>query len=498
MKKQASPDLVVYKQTIHFEKKSEIAVYIQIAQQVIILIQQGKLKPGNSLPGTRILSKELQINRNTVVAVYEELASQGWVEIIPNKGTFILDPNKSKNRIKALDRLSSEKRKVSDFTNYEFQSSFNLATIAEHFEGKHIINEGKPDIRLHPTHQFSKWYSATMKRKNIVSKWSQENFSHTNFDKQLCNYLNVTRNFVIKPHNILSTRSSEMSLYIVSQLLLKENDIVVTGSLSNYTANMILQQAGATIKTLPVDENGLQIELLPKILKQTTIRCLYINTNRHYPTTVKLSNARREKLLKLAKEHHFAIIEDDFDYDFQYDDQNTQPLFSNDENGSVIYLGKLGQSFLPSFQSGYIIAPKNLIDEAKNYLQLLDKQGDLIQKQIFSELIEEGEIYRFIKKNIHVYKKRLDQLCKSLNEYFGDLVKWKKPSGGLAIWLEFNQTISLTKLAQKCREENLFLPKTILYQDKNNCAIRFGFGHLNEEEIKMVVKKMRDAYEELI
>lgn len=92
----------------------------------------------------------------------------------------------------------------------------------------------------------------------------------------------------------------------------------------------------------------------------------------------------------------------------------------------------------------------------------------------------------------------MDVLCNSLNEYFGDLVKWKKPSGGLAIWLEFNQTISLTKLAQKCKEENLFLPKTILYQDKSNCAIRFGFGHLNEEEIKIVVKKMRDAYDEII
>jgi GntR family transcriptional regulator/MocR family aminotransferase len=163
----------------------------------------------------------------------------------------------------------------------------------------------------------------------------------------------------------------------------------------------------------------------------------------------------------------------------------------------VIYLGKLGQSLFPSFHTGFVVAPENLISEAKNYLQLLDKQGDLIQEQMLSELISEGEIYRLKKKNIIIYKQRRDSLCYYLNYYFEALMTWEIPLGGLAIWLQFAKTISLVKLAEEAEKLDLFLPKTILYQDKNTCAIRFGFGHLNEEEIEIVIKKLKSAYDKV-
>ena len=159
--------------------------------------------------------------------------------------------------------------------------------------------------------------------------------------------------------------------------------------------------------------------------------------HRDYPTMVTLSAERRLKLLLLAKEYGFAIIEDDYDYDFQFKGSAMLPMASAGANGMVIYLGKLGQSLFPSFQTGFVVAPENLISEANNYLQLLDKQGDLIQEQMLSELIHEGEIYRLMKKNIVIYKQRRDCLCKLLTQYFDKIADWKIPTGGLAIWLEF-------------------------------------------------------------
>jgi GntR family transcriptional regulator/MocR family aminotransferase len=114
---------------------------------------------------------------------------------------------------------------------------------------------------------------------------------------------------------------------------------------------------------------------------------------------------------------------------------------------------------------------------------------------MLSELIAEGEIYRLLKKNIVTYKQRHDYLCECLQHYFETIITYQKPSGGLAIWLQFNETISLVKLAEEAEKLDLFLPKTILYQDKNTCAIRFGYGHLNEEEIETVVIKLKNAYD---
>jgi GntR family transcriptional regulator/MocR family aminotransferase len=161
----------------------------------------------------------------------------------------------------------------------------------------------------------------------------------------------------------------------------------------------------------------------------------------------------------------------------------------------VIYLGKIGQSLFPSFQSGFVVAPENLIAEAHNYLTLLDEQGDVIQEQMLSELIAEGEIYRLLKKNIVTYKRRRDVLCELLRSHFKDTIAFEKPTGGLAIWIQFVKEIPLVKLANESEALDVFLPKTILYQDKDICAMRFGFGHLDEEELKIVVSRLKQAYD---
>ena len=491
-----SPVNSLLKRLIHFDKSSANPVYIQISQQIINAIQRSYLEGGSLLPGTRIFSQLINVHRNTAVAVYDELASQGWVEIIANKGTFISVPEQRTATIKARSNRIGELYNFAETTGFPFHPSFHLSSTKEFSDAKYELNDGQPDLRLHPIHEFSKWYGASMKRKSLISKWNQNKKTrYSVFENQLCNYLNATRGLHINPKNIISTRSTEMSLYIISQLLIRPKDVVLVGDLSNYAANMIFQQSGATIKTIPIDEQGLNIDYIKTHFVKGAIRCVYICANRDYPTTVSLIAERRLKLLQLAKEYQFAIIEDDYDYDFQFEGLPMLPMASSDANGMVIYLGKLGQSLFPSFQTGFVVAPENLISEAKNYLQMLDRQGDLTQEQMLSELIYEGEIHRLLKKNILVYKQRRDFLYQCLEENFKDAIRFKKTTGGLAIWLQFNTVISLVQLSEQALRHDLFLPKTILYQDKDTCAIRLGFGHLNEEEIEIVVKKLKQAYD---
>ncbi|WP_179318882.1 aminotransferase-like domain-containing protein [Winogradskyella helgolandensis] len=490
-----SPVSQILKQLITFDKTIVQPVYVQVAQQIVNAIQRGYLDKGSKLPGTRVFSQLLGIHRNTAVAIYEELALQGWVDIIANKGTFVLVPEASTAKIKATTQHLHQAYAYPEVAGFPFEKSFHLASTTQETTAKYYINDGKPDLRLHPVHQFSRWYSAAMKRKPLITKWNRTSaLIPSVFSTQLCNYLNATRGFHIKPTNLINTRSTEMSLFIVSQLLIKQNDLVLVGQLSNYAANMIFQEAGATIRTIPVDDEGLDVDYIKTHFVKKSIRCVYICAHRDYPTTVTLSAKRRLQLLELAKTYGFAIIEDDYDYDFQFEGSAMLPMASADAGGMVIYLGKLGQSLFPSFHTGFVVAPGNFISEAKNYLQLLDQQGDLIQEQMLAELISEGEIYRLKKKNIVTYKQRLDSLCLYLNAYFEGIVTWEKPLGGLALWLRFIDNISLVKLAEEAEKLDLFLPKTILYQDKTTCAIRFGFGHLNEAELEIVIKKLKRAY----
>jgi GntR family transcriptional regulator/MocR family aminotransferase len=117
---------------------------------------------------------------------------------------------------------------------------------------------------------------------------------------------------------------------------------------------------------------------------------------------------------------------------------------------------------------------------------MLDRQGDLTQEQMLSELIYEGEIHRLLKKNILVYKQRRDFLYQCLEENFKDAIRFKKTNGGLAIWLQFN-TVIFVQLSEQALRHDLFCLKPYFIKTKT-LAIRLGFGHLNEEEIEIIVK----------
>ncbi|KAA5538042.1 aminotransferase-like domain-containing protein [Paenimyroides baculatum] len=491
-----SPAEDILQNIITIDKNNTAAVYVQIAQHIINAVQRGYFSVGTLLPGTRSLSNLLKIHRNTAVAVYDELASQGWVEIVPNKGTFVLNPIRQKPIVGNFNELKNEEYPTK--TGFHFYESAHLASPYEKVETIYTFNDGQTDIRLHTDKQYNRWYNAVLKRTSVIKKWNTFLFDQSSFlSTQLCNYLNATRNLHIAPKNLLTTRSTEMNLYLVAQLLLKPNDVVLVGNVSNFAANMIFHQAKANIKTIPIDENGLDVSFIKKNFTKNSIRCVYCTPQRHYPTTNSLSAQRRLQLMQLAKEYGFAIIEDDFDFDFQFDATPMPPMASADTNGLIIYLGKVGQALFPAFETGFIVAPENLITEVKNYYRMIDPQGDLIKEQILAEVIHEGEMHRQVKKKILLYKARRDTMCEALKNTFGDLITFNKPNGGLALFIQFNKPISLVKLSDQVSKYNVTLPKHLLYQTKNMCGIRLGFGHLNLEEINHTIQMLKKAYDDL-
>src|SRR5690606_35268829 len=104
----------------------------------------------------------------------------------------------------------------------------------------------------------------------------------------------------------------------------------------------------------------------------------YVIPHHHHPTTVTLSAERRIRLLSLAQQYNFAIIEDDYDYDFHYTASPIVPVASLDQNGNVIYIGTLSKTLAPAIRVGFMIAPKNFIDEAVAVRRSIDFQGDSI------------------------------------------------------------------------------------------------------------------------
>lgn len=476
-----SPVEFPYESFILINRSSEISIYMQISNQLINAIQRGFLPFGIKLPGTRALSIILQVHRNTIVAAYEELFAQGWVESLPNKGTFVIGKNQEKPfQIKDFEKNNLEHYPKS--TGFSFKTSNILDNPFEYSNCEYIFNDGVPDIRLTQIDHHSRIYSSILKRKaHKIGQYNQDGSEF--FKKNLSEFLNLSRGLPISKNNLLITRSTEMSIYIVSEILLSAGDVVLVGELSYFSVNMIFQKAGVKIQPISIDEEGINVEEVREACKKQKIRMLYLTPHHHYPTTVTLSAKRRLELLNLANEYGFIILEDDYDYDFHYDKSPILPLASADTNGMVIYIGSFGKSLVPGFRTGFIVAPENLMIEMRKYLGIIDRQGDVLMEHVLGEMIAEGEINRYLKKSLKIYQERRDYFVSLLEQNLGKYIDFQKPSGGLAVWMKWKIPVNLMQLSRNCAQNNLFIPKTLLYQNKNLTAMRLGFGNLNLNEM---------------
>src|SRR5690606_12256385 len=98
----------------------------------------------------------------------------------------------------------------------------------------------------------------------------------TYYRENLCDYLNLTRGLGAKNNQVLVTRNQEMAMLIVTETLLNPGDVVVVGNPGYFAANMLLQKSGARILTVPVDQQGMQVEALEKLSRQHQIRMVYL------------------------------------------------------------------------------------------------------------------------------------------------------------------------------------------------------------------------------
>src|SRR6185437_11605643 len=81
--------MIIIQNLVRIDKSLAEPVYLQIANGIAGIIQQGSLKPGTLLPSSRKLAEMYDVHRKTVVAAYDELQAMGWAESFPRKGLFV-------------------------------------------------------------------------------------------------------------------------------------------------------------------------------------------------------------------------------------------------------------------------------------------------------------------------------------------------------------------------------------------------------------------------
>lgn len=468
------------------EKGGKLPVYLQIANQVASLVRAGTLQPGYKLPSTRQLALILKVHRRIVVQAYEELLAQGWLESHTGNGTFVAR-NLPEVQIRKTHDAQPETSNALQKAGFSFKTAAHLNRPVLKSETRLHLDDGFPDARLAPLEALSRAYRSQLLHGNPYvrlgygdtkgSYWLRQEFSA---------YLNETRGLKTRPENILIVRGMIMGIYLISTGLLQPGDHVAVDAAGWHGANMNFIQAGANVLHVPVDEFGMDVNVLEEMCKKQPIRLVYITSHHHYPTTVALRADRRLALMELAVKYGFIVLEDDYDYDFHYLSKPLLPLAGTDPAGMVLYCGSFTKTISPAFRVGYLAGPEDVIDHLAKYRRIIDRQGDQMLENAMAELLHTGIIQRHLRKSVRVYRQRRDLFCELLKTHLHAYVKFQVPDGGMAVWTQFDPEIDLVKLAERALVQDLYFANgasSVLLKQPHN-AIRLGFASSAPEELE--------------
>jgi GntR family transcriptional regulator/MocR family aminotransferase len=478
---------------IPIDRNAETAVYLQIANRLVTLIRDGIIQPGAHLPGSRELAALLQVHRKTVVAAYDELNAQDWIDIIPRKGIYV---SSELPELKPRSfRAGGATGPFTGNTGFAFHNKLHIPELPLPPKGyRMVINDGFPDARLAPMDLLLRAYKGLLKGKDQKKIIPHLGVAGTPLLREaLTRFLTDTRGLAIRPSNVLITRGAQMAIYLATQLILEKGDYVIVSKPNYFIADRTFEQAGARIIHVPADEQGIDVEAVEAHCRKKKIRMLYIIPHHHHPTTVTLSMDRRMRLLDIIRRYKLAVIEDDYDYDFHYTSSPILPLASAGHDGNIIYTGSLSKSLNPTIRLGYMVATEDFIRQATQMRRIIDIRGDNLMEDAMATLIQHGDMARHLKKSNKLYHIRRDDCCALLSDTLGDRIQFRPPDGGLAIWLRFDPRLPLPLISSRAASHGLMMSDGSYYNDSklNYNALRFGFASLTSKEMEQVAEVLK-------
>ncbi len=486
--------MLPYSTLLSIDKTSKTPIFLQIASGLTENIRRGIIQAGTQLPGTRTLAESLGLHRKTVVAAYDELLAQGWLETQNSRGTFVSQKLPEIKPIAFKKNALYVPKGAQPKAGFPFKADPLLKLPLVKSSNALAFNDGFPDVRIAPWDALSRAYRTVLRqgfRKNLL--FYGETTGEPSLRAAMTDYLHESRGLPITIDNVLITRGTMMAIHLAVQCIVKPGEVVVVGEVSYTSCNLIIKQSGANLMTVPVDDFGMDVEAIEQLCQKTPVRMVYVTPHHQHPTTVIMPAERRLRLLQLAKTYGFCILEDDYDYDFHYNSNPILPLAAADTNQNVVYVGSLSKVFSPALRVGYVVAPAEVIEAMANLRRIIDRQGDNLLEAAVAVLFRDGEMQRHLKKAQKTYHLRRDLFCEMMKTELGNVVDFSKPTGGLAVWAKFEKTVSLPNLALNCRENGLWISDGLHYGTKLN-ATRLGFASVNAEEIEQGMRILKKSF----
>ena len=293
------------------------------------------------------------------------------------------------------------------------------------------------------------------------------------------------------PEEIMITAGSSEAIFLGGRVFLEAGDNLVLEAPTYGTAIRAFDNFNPNYVQIPLDEDGMKVDLLEKKLRDgLDPKLVYLIPSFQNPTGVTMSKNKRERLLSLASEFDFLIMEDGPYNDLRYEGKDIEPIISIEDEGRTLFLGTFSKILAPGFRLGWVMGNKKLIRQLEIVKQSVNLCSSVFSQYIAYEYLNSGEIDKHLPRLRTLYAHKQQVILEALKSFMPPETKWTHPKGGMFIWITLPEGIDAEEMLKEAvRGKVVYLPGYTAYA----CAgrkntLRLNYSYPEDDQIRKGVK----------
>jgi GntR family transcriptional regulator/MocR family aminotransferase len=485
--------MIFSKNTI-FGAHTGVPLYQALYAHMRAAILSGELRGGMKLPSTRALAEELNISRNTVLSAYRQLLAEGYLEGREGSGTFVAHvlpeallvapqapPQVSKtvpaHRIESPEPIFSERAKAQIMAAMA-PSDGSLP--------RPFVPES-PALDAFPYQLWSRLVVRRARHMPMRDFTYQDSSGYRPLREAIAAHVAVSRQVHCTSEQVIIVSGSQGALDLAARMLVNPGDPVWLEDPGYSGARGALLGAGAQIVPVPIDQEGLIVEI--GIQRAPQARLAYLTPSHQFPLGVTMSLQRRLALLDWAKRANAYLIEDDYDSEFRFATRPLASLQGLDDGNRVIYIGTFSKVLFPSLRIGYLILPPALIDAFLKVRRLIDIHCPMLEQAVLADFIVEGHFARHLRRMRALYAERRSALLEAASKL---PLQIDSPEAGMHCvgWLPVGMDDQeVARIATKF-DLNLTPISSFSIEPQTRKGLLLGYGGFTAKEIRQGVDRL--------
>jgi len=460
-------------------------VYRQLAAYLSGLIDARRVVPGERFPATRELSAELALSRNTVARAYRVLVDEGVLVSHVGQGTFVAAGRPGASGAGSV-KAHGTAPPVRGFA-WEGLLSARTARIAmpqgagglRRQAARFDFSGGSVDAEALPVNELRRVWSRALASSAEVLSRPISPFGLPALREEIALSL-VARGISCEADDVLITNGVHQALDLVGRALVDPGDTVVVEQPGYFAAPLAFRAHGARLVGCAVDEDGLVVEELERVLRVRRAKLVYVTPSAQSPTGAVLSERRREALLDVSDAHQLPIFEDDYDSELRFQSPPIAALKTRDPAGRVIYAGTFSKALFPGLRVGYVVAPRSLLGRLATWRAISDFSTDGVAQAAVLELLSSGTLERHIRKQRRLYAVRRSAMLDALANCMPAGTTWTRPRGGHAVWVTLPPEVGGIELHARAQADGIVYARGDFYSFEGRFANSFALSFVNQ------------------